>query len=297
VERSIVFTNIDKVFWPDAGYTKGDMIEYYRAIAPWLLPYLADRPLVLTRYPEGIQGKSFTQKNAPAWAPEWIRTTSVWSESSDRELNYFVAEDVDTLLYLTNLGTIPLQIGHSRVATLSNPDWCLLDLDPKQAPFESVVRVAREIHSISKLIGLPAHPKTSGGSGIHVLVPLGGLCTYEQSRQLAEVMARILVQRLPEIATVNRALDARDDKVYIDWVQNGYGKLMVAPFSARPAPGARVSTPLSWREVNAGLDPARHHIKSVPARVKRQQTRLLEPVLDTRPDLGAALGRLYEEFD
>ena len=119
----------------------------------------------------------------------------------------------------------------------------------------------------------------------------------KQSRQLAEVMAHILVQRLPEIATVNRALDARDDKVYIDWVQNGYGKLMVAPFSARPAAGAKVSTPLSWREVNAKLDPAKHHIQSVPTRVKRQKTRLLEPVINTRPDLGVALKRLYEEFD
>jgi bifunctional non-homologous end joining protein LigD len=289
-------TRPTKIFWPDEGYTKGDLFEYYRAIGPWLLPFLRDRPLVLDRYPDGINGKSFYQKNAPEFAPDWIRTENVHSDDS-KETEYFVCDTLEALLYVVNLGAIPLHIWPSRIGSLQHPDWCLLDLDPKQAPFESVVRVAREIHSICKLIGLPAHPKTSGGTGMHVLVPLGGQLTYEQSRQLAEVMARILVQRLPEIATVNRALDARDDKVYIDWVQNGYGKLMVAPFSARPAPGAKVSTPLSWAEVNARLDPAKHHIQSVPARVKRRKTRLLEPVLDTRPDLSAALGRLYQEFD
>ncbi|HZD05410.1 MAG TPA: DNA ligase D, partial [Longimicrobiales bacterium] len=131
-EKSVPFTNLEKVFWPEGegGYTKGDLIEYYERISPWLLPWLEDRPLVLTRYPDGIHGKSFYQKDAPVWAPDWIRTVSVWSESSGRELNYFVAEDVETLLYLANLGTIPLHVWHSRIESLARPDWCLLDLDP-----------------------------------------------------------------------------------------------------------------------------------------------------------------------
>ena len=293
VERSIVFTNVDKVFWPDAGYTKGDLIEYYRAIAPWLLPYLADRPLVLTRYPDGIQGKSFYQKNAPAWAPEWIRTTTVWSESSDRELNYFVAEDVDTLLYLANLGTIPLHIWHSRVATLSNPDWCLLDLDPKDAPFAHVVEIALFLHSLCEEVGFPHYVKTSGSSGLHVLIPLGAQMTYDQSATLGELIARVTVKALPKIATIESTVRKRGGKVYVDYLQNRQGQVVAAPFSVREKPGATVSAPLRWKEVGKGLALADYTIKSVPRRMR--DLRLgdpLVPVLDGSPDLLAALERL-----
>ncbi|RMH12097.1 MAG: DNA ligase D [Gemmatimonadetes bacterium] len=292
-ERHVPFTNLDKVFWPDAGYTKGDLIEYYRAVWPWMEPYLEDRCLVLTRYPDGIDGNSFYQKNAPEWAPEWIRTVRVWSEGSERELDYFVVEDLESLLYVANSAAIVLHVWSSRVATLGQPDWCILDLDPKGAPFEHVVKVARLIRQVCEHIELPAFVKTSGSTGLHVLLPLGRAFTYEQSRMLGHLLANVVVAELPDIATVTRQVRAREGKVYVDYLQNGHGQLLVAPFSARPVPEAAVSTPLRWSEVKRGLDVRAHTIRTVPARMKRLRGGdPLLPVLDTRPDLAGALERL-----
>ena len=294
LERKVAFSNLDKVFWPDEAYTKGDLIDFYRAVSPWLLEYLRDRPLVLTRYPDGIAGKSFFQKDAPGFIPGWVRTERMWSEHAQREIDYFICDDLETLLYLANLGTIPLHVWSSRVATLQNPDWCILDLDPKGAPFGHVVQVAHAVRDLCEEMGLPSFPKTSGSSGLHVLLPLGRQCTYEQSRSLGEVMARVVCQRLPEVATTTRTVASRGGRVYIDYLQNGHGRLLVAPFSVRPVPGARVSTPLGWREVTAELDPAQFTIRSVPGRLRRAKADPLRPVLDVKPDLPAALARLSE---
>lgn len=292
-DHAVAFTNLKKVFWPEPGYTKGDLIEYYRAISPWLLPYLADRPLVLTRYPDGVEGKSFYQKDAPSWAPEWIRTVSVWSDSSDRKLNYFVADDLDTLLYLANLGTIPLHIWHSRVGSLDRPDWCLIDLDPKTAPFAHVVEIALFLHDLLGSIGLPHYVKTSGSSGLHVMIPLGGQMDYDQCVTLGEAIARVTVQALPGISTIERVVKKRAGKVYLDYLQNREGQLVAAPFSAREKPGATVSTPLLWKEVGPKLSLADHTIASVPKRMKALKGKdPLAPVLGERPDLLAALEKL-----
>ncbi len=291
-EREVAFTNLDKVFWPDEGITKGDLIDYYRRIGPWILPYLRDRPLVLTRYPDGIAGKSFFQKDAPAWAPEWVRTERMWSEHGGREISYFVCDDLDQLLWVVNLGTIPLHVWSSRVATLAQPDWCILDLDPKGAPLAHVVEVARALHALCDEVGLPAFVKTSGSTGLHVLVPLGRRLTYEQSRSLAAVLASLVVQRLPERATGARAISARRGRVYVDTGQNGHGKLLAAPFCVRPLPGAPVSMPLRWSEVDARLDLARFTLRNAVARMRRLGEDPLRPVLDTTPDLLAALERL-----
>jgi bifunctional non-homologous end joining protein LigD len=296
-ERLVPFTNLDKVFWPEEGYTKGDLIEYHRAVAEWMLPYLEDRPLVMTRYPDGIEGKSFFQKDAPPFAPEWIRRVTVWSEGSERELSYFVAEDLESLLYVVNLGTIPLHIWSSRIASLASPDWCILDLDPKDAPFVHVVELARTIHSICEEIGLPSFAKTSGSSGIHVLIPLGGRLTYEQSRTLGQLLGRVAVAERSEIATLTRNPERRGGKVYVDFVQNGHGRLLVAPFSVRPLPGATVSATLKWTEVNKKLKIANHTITSVPRRMKRLKDDPLRPVLDLEPDLLGALERLTHWLD
>jgi len=292
--RSVPFTNLDKVFWPEDGTTKGDLIEYHRAIAPWLLGYLRDRPLVMTRYPDGIAGKSFFQKDAPAWVPDWVRTEQMWSEHAEREVNYFVCDDLESLLYVINMGTIPLHVWSSRVADLQHPDWCILDLDPKGAPFADVVALAREIKAICDELELPAFPKTSGSSGLHVLVPLGGRLTFEPCRMLAELIARLVVQRRPEIATIARAVRSREGKVYVDFGQNGHGRLLVAPFSVRPLPGAPVSMPLRWSDVNAKLDPRRFTIHDAPARMRKLGDDPLAPVLGRAPDLAEALARLKE---
>ena len=293
--REVPFTNLDKPFWPDEGIRKGDLIDYYRAISPWLLPYLRDRPLVMTRYPDGIAGKSFFQKDAPAWAPAWVRTERMWSEQAAREVRYFVCDDVESLLYVVNLGTIPLHVWSSRIADLQHPDWCILDLDPKSAPFAHVVQVAQAIRELCEEIALPCYAKTSGSTGLHVLVPVGGQLTHEQSRTLAELLAGVVVARRPDIATVARSLRRREGRVYVDALQNGHGKLLVAPFCVRPVPGARVSMPLRWREVRAGLDPARHTLRSAPARMRRLREDPLAEVLSDVPDLLGALARLEEQ--
>jgi bifunctional non-homologous end joining protein LigD len=296
VERTVAFSNMDKVFWPDEDYRKRDLIGYYRDLSPWLLPYLADRPLVLTRYPDGITGKSFYQKDAPDWAPEWVRTESVWSEHSQRDIHYFVCDDVESLLYVVNLGTIPLHVWCSRVSDLARPDWCILDLDPKGAPFSDVVEVALAIRRVCDAIELDTFIKTSGSTGLHVLIPLARQCTYEQSRTLAGLVARIVEAERPDIATMMRVIDARGGKVYLDWLQNRHGQLLVAPFSARPLPGAPVSMPLRWSEVGGKLEPSRFTLKTALRRMERLGEDPVRPVLDRRPDLLAALARLGERL-
>ncbi len=290
--REVMVTNPDKVFWPQEGYTKGQLVAYYRAISPWLLPYLLDRPLVLTRHPDGIEGKSFYQKDAPAFVPDWIRRETLWSEQAQRDVHYFVADDVESLSYIINMGTIALHIWSSRMSTLERPDWCVIDLDPKGAPFADVLKIAAAIRKLCRQIALPAYPKTSGSTGLHVLIPLGRALTYEQSRALGELIARVIVQQLPEIATIARAVSAREGKVYIDYLQNGHGRLLVAPYSVRPLPGAPVSMPLSWRQVNARLHNQNYTIANAPARMKRLKSEPLVAVIEQQPDLASALNNL-----
>jgi bifunctional non-homologous end joining protein LigD len=293
VEKEIAFSNLDKVFWPEEGYTKGDLIAFYRQVSKWMLPYLADRPMVLTRFPDGIAGKSFYQKNAPDFFPEWVRTEEIWSESSHREIRYLVAGDVESLLYIVNTGAIPLHLWMSRTADIQHPDWCLLDLDPKTAPFEHVVLLAKAAQKLCDRIGLPAFIKTSGATGLHVLMPLAGKFTYDQSRTLAHLLARVIEREHRDIATTARAIPARKGKVYLDYLQNRHGQLMVAPFSVRPLPKAPVSTPLEWSEVNARLDPKAFTIRTVLKRLEKKGDPLA-PLLTTKPDLLGALARLAE---
>jgi bifunctional non-homologous end joining protein LigD len=291
---SVTFSNLDKVFFPEHAYTKSDLIEYYRAVARWLLPYLEDRPVTLTRYPDGIHGKSFFQKDAPDWTPEWVRTELMWSEEAQREVRQFICDDEPTLLYLANSGTIPLHIASSRLGSLERPDWCSLDLDPKEAPFEHVIEVAQTTYELCRAIGLPAFPKTTGSSGIHVLIPLGRQITHEQCKQLGELLARAIAAQRPELATIERAITKRAGKVYVDFLQNGHGKLLVSPFCVRPLPGAPVSMPVSWAEVKPGLNIMDFTIANAPARLRATGDPLSE-VLTWQPDLLRALGKLYEK--
>ena len=293
---AVQFTNLGKVFWPEEGYTKGDLIEYYRAISPWMLPYLTERPLVLTRFPDGINGKSFFQKDAPEYAQAFVRTITIWSEDSQRELDYFVCDNESSLLYIANMAAILLHVWSSRVETLEAPDWCILDLDPKDAPFTDVVTVAKAVKALCDDIGLPTGIKTSGSTGLHVLIPLGRQCTYEQSRTLGGLLARVIAAELPEIATVTRQVEKRGGKVYLDYVQNGHGRLLVAPFSARPLPGASVSMPLKWSEVTPKLDIKKFTIKTAPARMKKLGDDPLRAVLEHKPDLVHALEQLHDRL-
>ncbi len=275
-EREIQYTNLTKVFWPEHGYTKGDLIDFYREIGPWFMPYLQDRPIVLTRYPDGIHGKSFFQKDAPKWVPEWIHTEVMWSEHAEREIHYFVCDDIPSLTYLANLGTIPIHMWSSQLASLSSPDWSVLDLDPKGAPFAHVVRCALAIRALCQDIALPCFVKSSGSTGLHILIPLGRQCTYQQSRHLAHLLAKVIETELPDIATTKRMMSAREGRVYLDFGQNGHGKLIVAPYSVRPRIGATVSAPLHWSEVNEDLCIDDFTIRTLLDRVQRHGDPLLE---------------------
>jgi bifunctional non-homologous end joining protein LigD len=290
--RDLQFSNLTKVFWKEEKLTKGDLIEYYRAISPWLLPYLRNRPLVLTRFPDGIDGKSFYQKDAPEFAPDWIRTFPIWSNDTQRDIKYFVCDDVESLLYIANLGTIPLHIWASRVGSLEQPDWCVIDLDPKDATFADVIRCAHALHRICDEIGLPNYVKTTGKTGLHILIPLGRQVTYEQSRHLGELLARLVIRELGSVATIMRTINKRGEKVYIDFLQNRHGQLIVSPFSVRPLPGATVSMPLTWDEVNDDLDPRNYTIVNAVERMEALGTDPCVAVLEVKPDLAAALGRL-----
>jgi len=271
-EPELRLTRLDKVFWPVEGYTKGDLLAYYEQIWPWIEPYLKDRPLVLTRYPDGIEGKFFYQKNAPEFTPDWVRRQTI------DDTDYFVCNELRTLLHVVNSGAIPLHVWSARVGSLERPDWLILDLDPKQAPFATVVTIARHLHGLLDGLGAANYVKTSGQDGIHVMVPLGGLLSHDEARSLAEAIARTVVADLQELATVTRPVAARGDKVYVDHLQNGRGKLIAAPFSVRPRPGAPVSMPLAWRDVTQRLVPARFHIGNAAARLAKRGDPL-RPVL------------------
>jgi bifunctional non-homologous end joining protein LigD len=289
--RIVRLSNLKKVFWPDEGYTKGDLIAYYDAVAPLMLRYLRDRPAVLTRYPDGIEGKSFFQKDAPVFVPDWMRTESVYSKDSDREIKFFVIDDPESLRYVANLGTIPIHMWSARSGSLERPDWLVLDLDPKGAPFSHVVQVARSLHGILEELELPSYPKTSGASGLHILIPLGRRYTHEECKTFARVLASLGLEANPEISTMARPLHARGGKVYIDWGQNGHGVTIVAPYSLRPVPGASASCPLEWREVNGRLDPAKFNLRTLPRRFEKMEDPVA-PVLGPGVDMGRAIAAI-----
>ncbi len=228
------FTNRNKVFWPELGFSKGDLIDYYEQVAEHLLPYPYERPLHMHRFPDGVDGKSFYHKNAPSHVPEWITTESIPTGAEKKPIRYIICNDRETLLYLANLGSIDLHPWLSRRANLDNPDWLILDLDPDGSPFPQVTRVARAIGKLLRGIGLRPSVKTSGASGIHIVVPVEPRYTYEQVRAFAEGLARYTAREHPDVATVQRSIPHRRGRVYVDFLQNRRGQTVVPPYVVRP---------------------------------------------------------------
>ncbi|HKA24519.1 MAG TPA: DNA ligase D, partial [Candidatus Eisenbacteria bacterium] len=294
-DRTVKVTNPNKVYWPE-GYTKADLVAYYESVAPLLLPYLHDRPVVLTRYPDGIEGKSFFQKDAPVYTPRWVRTVTVTSGHGERDIRYFVIDDLDMLRYVANLGTIPLHVWSARVGALDQPDWLVIDLDPKGAPFKQVVQVAKIVKTILDELDLPSAVKTSGATGLHILLPMGQRYSDEETRMFARLLATMVVDAAPEISTIARPIHARGGKVYVDFGQNGRGNTIVAPYSVRPLPGAPASCPLLWEEVNARLDPARFTIRTIPKRFEKMADPLTM-VLGPAFDMQAAIRRVEKRVN
>ena len=220
--------------------------------------------------------------------PSWIRTERIHADDADRDIDYFIVNDRESLRYVANLGTIPLHMWGSRIGSLERPDWLVLDLDPKGAPFTDVVKVAHALHRLLEELGLPSYVKTSGATGLHILLPLGARYDGEIVRTFARLLAMLGVEAEPDISTIARPLRSRDCKVYVDWGQNGHGQTIVAPFAVRPLPAAPVSCPLRWAEVTARLEPGRFTIKTAPARFEKQGDPMA-PVLGAGIDLVAAL--------
>ena len=288
--RSIKFTHLDKVYYPEDGYTKRDLLNYYDAVAPLLLPYLKDRPLSLKRYPNGIHEEFFFQKNTPENYPAWLRTETIPGDG--RSIRYLLAQDRASLLYLTNLGCIDQNPWMSRIGSLKNPDYILIDLDPHECEFARIVEAALLVKEKLEAIGLTGYPKTTGGDGLHVFIPIERRYSYEQARTFAEVIARMLASERPDLFTTPRSVASREkNKVYFDYLQIAESKTISAPYVARAYPGAPVSTPLQWDELTPKLHPAMFDIANAPERFSRMGD-LFEGVLKKPQRIEKAFAKL-----
>jgi bifunctional non-homologous end joining protein LigD len=285
------FSHLDKVFFPEAGYTKGDLVEYYQGVMPFILPYVKDRPHNLLRQPNGYKGESFFQKDVGGTVPRWVKTASIYSESNQKNISYYVCDSPESLLYEVQLGCIEINPWNSTVKKLKKPDWIVIDLDPEDIPFKKVVEVAIAVKKLTDEIKIPALPKTSGKTGIHIFIPTKASYTYEQGKQFAQLLANIINQELPDITSIVRDPKKRKKRIYLDFLQNREGQTLAAPYSVRPTKVASVSTPLHWDEVNNKLDPAQFTIKTTPKRLDKEGD-LWKPVLKQKVDIKAALKKL-----
>lgn len=292
---SLKLSNLEKLFWKEEGITKGDLIEYYLSIAPYILPYLKDRPQTLVRFPNGISGLNFYQKDAPEGLPEWIKTVPIFSESNQKEINYIVCNDEAAMAYLINLGCIDFNPWNSRTQHLDKPDWLLIDLDPSEKnTFDDVIETALATKEICDKIKANAFLKTSGSSGLHIYLPLEAKYSYEQAKDFAHLLMQKINEKLPKITTLERSLSKRQrDKIYLDYLQNRRGQTLASVYSVRPKPGAPVSTPLKWKELKFGLYPKDFNIYNTLKRIKSKGD-FFEPVLGKGIDMLKCLNFLKD---
>ncbi len=289
-KEQLHLTSLDKVYWPDEGITKGDLIEYYKTMAPYILPYLKNRPLSLKRNPNGILDEGFYQKDAGEFAPDWIKTESVYAESSDKMVHYLVCNNVKSLLYIANLGCIEMNPWNSVISKPGYPDYLVMDIDPSEKnTFDEVVDVALAVKTILDKANAEGYCKTSGASGMHVYIPCNKKYSYDEVRDFAKAIATRVHEQLPRITTIERSLAKRKkNEIYIDYLQNSIGQTLASAYSVRPRPLATVSAPLEWKEVKHGLSPAQFTLKNIHERVK-QKGDLFKAVLGKGLDMKKAL--------
>jgi bifunctional non-homologous end joining protein LigD len=290
-ETAVPLTHPDKVLWPMEGYTKRDLVDYYRDVAPIIVPYLRDRPEVLNRHPNGINAPNFFQKDvSKQQPPPWVKTSCVPYDFG-RSVQHIVCQDERTLLFLANLGCIELNPFMSRMGSLDRPDFLVIDLDPEAIGFAAVIEAAHEVHRLLDRAGATSLVKTSGKTGLHICVPLGANYEYAVARQFAELVANIVNGILPKTTSIVRSPAHRQKRVYLDYLQNRYGQTITAPYSVRPVAGARVSAPLKWSEVRHGLDPTKFTMRTMPKRFDRVGD-LWKPILGRGVDVERSLSRL-----
>lgn len=293
--RKIVnLTNLDKIYWPEKGYSKKDLIDYYTSVYKYIIPYLRGRPQPLRRHPDGINGKSIYQKDAGDQAPEWLDTYRDWSDSAQKSVHYLLCNNKPSLRYLANQGCIEIHPWHSLISRPDHPDYLVLDLDPSEENrFSQVVDCALTIREILEMAGVNSYCKTSGATGLYVFIPLGGQYTYKQSRQVAELIMRRVWETLPETTTMERILKKRGkNTIYLVCLQNKEGATLVSPYSLRPLSGAPVSTPLDWKELKRGIHPLDFHIKNTQRRLEKKGD-IWAPVLKK----GIQLRKVLERWD
>ena len=294
-KQELKLTNQNKIYFPDDDVSKGDVIDYYQSVSKYILPHLKNRPQSMNRFPNGIKGLSFYQKDAAEETPDWIEIQKVFSESSDKYINYIICNDKETMAYLNNLGCIELNVWTSRLPKADNPDYLVLDLDPSEKnTFEDVIETALAVKEVLEIAGIKGYPKTSGSTGIHVYIPMGAKYDYDQVKDFGHLLMQMVQQKLPEITTLERSLQKRDkNKIYLDYLQNRRGQTLASVYSLRPKKGASVSMPLEWDEVKVGLKPTDFDIHNALERLKEKGD-LFKPVLGKGIDMLKAIKKLEQ---
>ena len=288
---SVPISNLEKVFWPESGLRKYDLIDYYLQVSDVMLPFLIDRPQNLHRHPNGIDKKSFYQKDNQA-LPPWIETVSIYSESGRKNIEYMLCQKEATLLYMANLACIEIHPWSSRVGQLDSPDFGIIDIDPSEKnTFEEVIEVAQAVHEVLKLAKIEGYCKTSGSAGLHIYLPMEAKYSYEEVRDFIKLICYYVLDELPELTSMERAVKSRKGKIYLDYLQNRRGQTIAAPYCVRPKKGATVSAPLKWSEVKKGLDFREFNLKTMPGRIK-ETGELFLPVLQKGIDMEKALENL-----
>jgi bifunctional non-homologous end joining protein LigD len=267
-KRRLEVVNPNKVFWPEEGYTKLDLITYYREIAPFILLYLINRPQSLLRFPHGIKGESFFQKDTSNLTVSWMSRVEI--KSDEKKTEFMLVQDAASLIYMINLGCVDLNPWNSTVRHLEKPDYLIIDLDPEGVGFKEVVKVALKVREFLEKLDIVSFPKTSGSRGMHIFVPMGAVYTHEQVRQFAELLCIHIQSKIPELSSIKRSPSLRQGKVYLDYLQNGKGKTLASVYSVRPKKGATVSAPLEWSEVNLNLDMEIFTMKKMMKRVEKK---------------------------
>lgn len=293
--HELKFNNLDKIFWPKEKLTKRDLLNYYYQVAPYMLPYLTDRPQTLYRYPNGIEGKSFYQKDVTGKVPDWVETYAYYSEADAREKNFMVCSNEASLLYMASMACIEINPWSSRTQKPGHPDWCIIDLDPDKNTFEQVIKTAQITKEILDAVNVPCCCKTSGSTGLHIYIPLGAKYTYEQSKEFGRVVAKLVHAETKRFTSIERATANRGGKMYIDFLQNRPQATLAAPYSVRPKPGATVSMPLHWDEVRKGLKMKDFTMVNAVARVKTEGD-LFAPVIGKGIDLAKAIRQIEMVF-
>jgi len=251
--HDLKFTNLSKIYWPKEKITKRDMLNYYYQVAPYMLPYFKDRPQTLNRFPHGINGESFYQKDVKGKVPAWMATFPYHSEADERDKEFLVVSNEASLLYIAALGCIEMNPWNSRTQKPDNPDWCIIDLDPDKNPFDQVIKTAQVTKQVLDSLDIPSYCKTSGSTGLHIYIPLAAKYTYEQSKEFGRSIVKLVHAELPSFTSIERYTEKRKGKLYLDFLQNRPQATVAGPYSLRPKPGAPVSTPLHWEEVKKGM--------------------------------------------